>query len=303
MGIKVKELKKVYDDKVVLDCLTMDFKNPGVYLLAGPNGSGKTTFLEILIGIRKASSGSILIDDSPPDSLSAKKALGFLSQQNSLRKSCRVSEELELVAEVFDVKNVNLKDYLKQYNLEEYYHQKTRKLSGGTKRRLLLAMTVLSNQKMIILDEPASGLDTSSRDEIWNIIREASKDKIVIVSDHYLNQAAQYSDYTFLMDRGKIILEGDLKALMTSLDKTHVIKIRKSRQESLENKLQSLNLDMDLKISGTVCHYYIKVDQTNEKALRKISLTEGSLSPIDFEDIYFYYTNRYSNENGGKDNE
>ena len=119
-------------------------------------------------------------------------------------------------------------------------------------------MTLLPKQDIILLDEPASGLDSFSRNEIWNIITEISKERIIIVSDHYLNQAAQYSDYVYLMDSGKIILHGDFKKITTSLKKSHVLKVRKNRHEEVERQLNELSIEIDLKISGTVYSYYIE---------------------------------------------
>ena len=111
---------------------------------------------------------------------------------------------MQLIKEVFGAKVEDI-EYLKKYNLEEYYKNKTRTLSGGTQRRFLTAMLFLAGQNIVILDEPASGLDTYSRDEIWNTISEYGKEHIVIVSDHYLNQARLYSDRIIMLDQGKII--------------------------------------------------------------------------------------------------
>lgn len=300
MGIKIKNLKKFYGRNEVLKNINIEFMNPGVYLIAGPNGSGKTTLLEIIIGLRKQTSGELIINNFTHNSIEVRRELGFLLQQNSLRKNCYVNEELELVSQLFGVKNVNLYEYLGKYGLLQYYKYKTRRLSGGTKRRLLLAMTLLANQNIIVLDEPVSGLDSFSRNEIWNIISEVSKNRIVIISDHYLNQAAQYADYVYLLDRGSVVLHGDVRKIISSLDKTHVIKVRKDMHQELEKLLTSLNFEIDVKISGTVYSYYIK--NTANTPISSINNNQYRMSPIDFEDIYFYYTERYS-YNGDDNNE
>lgn len=296
MSIEIKDLKKQYKNHVVLDGINMTFKKPGIYLIAGPNGSGKTTLLELIIGLRKPTSGNIKINGYLPDSADAKKELGFLSQQNSLRKNCKVSEELDLVSEIFGIREIDLEKYLEKFDLRQYYHHKTRKLSGGSKRRLLLAMTLLPKQKVIVLDEPASGLDSFSRNEIWNIITEISKDRIVIVSDHYLNQAAQYSDYVYLMDKGRIALHGHIDVVTSSLKKTHVIKVREGKHVEIEKQLQKLGFVVDLKISGTVYSYYLNV--TDIAKLNQLDVKEAHLDVINFEDVYFYYTGKYSHDGG-----
>lgn len=163
MEVVIKGLRKCYGDHAVLENINMEFKKPGIYLIAGPNGSGKTTLLEIIIGLRKQSEGEVRIGEQRPGSLESKKSLGFLSQQNSLRKCCYVNEEMELVAEIFGLKNIDLKQYLERYDLAQYYHQRTKKLSGGTKRRLLLAIALLPQQRGAGIDYRSNANCSSQR--------------------------------------------------------------------------------------------------------------------------------------------
>ena len=204
-SIIIKNLSKSYKDNKVLKNLSISIDKPGVYLLAGPNGSGKTTLLEIIAGLRESDSGEILINGYKRNTIEAKKSLGFLCQQNNLRKSTKVNEEIQVVKDLYNI-DINDIEYLKKYNLEKYYKERCRNLSGGTKRRLLVAMLFMAKQNIVVLDEPVSGLDTYSRDEIWNTISEYSKENIVIVSDHYLNQAALYSNYIYLLELFHILI-------------------------------------------------------------------------------------------------
>lgn len=294
MEVLIKGLTKRYGDHVVLDNINMEFKKPGIYLIAGPNGSGKTTLLEVIIGLRKQTEGDVWLGDQQPGSWESKKSLGFLSQQNSLRKCCYVNEEMELLAELFELKSINLKQYLEKYDLAQYYREQTKKLSGGTRRRLLLAMTLLPQQDIILLDEPVSGLDSFSRNEIWNMITEVARDKIIILTDHYLNQAAQYSDFVYLLDEGRIVLHGEIKQVISSVKKTHVIKARKDSRSEVENRLKKLGLEIDLKVSGTVYSYYLNDSENN--VISVIGTGDFRISYIDFEDVYFYYTGKHSYE-------
>lgn len=295
-GIRIEGVKKVYNEHVVLDDININITKPGIYLIAGPNGSGKTTLLEIIVGLRKQTAGNILIQGFSPSSIEAKKEIGFLSQQNSLRKSCYVNEEIDLIIELFHLKDVNPVEYLSKYGLDQYYKYKTKKLSGGTKRRLLLAMTFLTLQSIVILDEPVSGLDTFSRNEIWNMITEFANERIILVSDHYLNQAAMYCDYVYLMNEGKIIVSNDVKHIMNSLPMTHVIKARKGKHSDLEKLLREVGFNIDAKVSGTVYNYY--VSDSVQTPVNLIPSGEYVVSKIDFEDVYFYYTGRYSSDGG-----
>ena len=291
-GIIIKNLIKSYKDNKVLKGLSISIDKPGVYLLAGPNGSGKTTLLEIIAGLREADSGEILINGYKRNTIEAKKSLGFLCQQNNLRKSTKVNEEIQLVKDLYNI-DINDLEYLKKYNLEKYYKQKCRNLSGGTKRRLLVAMLFMAKQNIVVLDEPVSGLDTYSRDEIWNTISEYSKQNIVIVSDHYLNQAALYSNYIYLLDDGKIILHDTFKNIKKSCKSEKVVKVRMDKFEEVRNLIQKQCNDFDVRISGTVCNIFI-----NDNVAAVTKLLEDREIPIydmDLEDIYFYHTGKFSN--------
>lgn len=300
-GIIITALGKVYGKNKVLDDINLNITEPGVYLVAGPNGSGKTTLLELITGLRKKTEGEVLIDGYKPNTVEAKSKIGFLSQQNSLRKNCYVNEELDLVIDLFGVKNTNPIEYLTKYGLDKYYKYKTKKLSGGLKRRVLISMTLLPEQEIVILDEPVSGLDTFSRDEIWNMITEYSKNNIVLVADHYLNQAAQYADYVYLLDKGKIIAEGDVSSLMSTVPKSHVIKVRKGKHSSVEKRLDEQGLNYECRTSGTVYNYYIDDTELGDRDIVNIVDSEFNINNINFEDLYFYYTGKYSYEGGDSD--
>lgn len=293
--IVINNLVKIYDGNKVLDNINISINKPGVYLLAGPNGSGKTTLLEILAGLREPSSGDILINNYRYNTIEAKRELGFLCQQNSLRKNTKVNEEIELVKDLYNI-SIDSYEYLKKFNLDKYYKEKTKNLSGGTKRRLLVAMLLMAKQNIVVLDEPVSGLDTYSRDEIWNIINEYAKSNIVIVSDHYLNQAAIYSDYIYLLNEGKVVLQGSLNNIKKKCKRNRLIKIRKEDFEEVKKIIAENCEDFEIRISGTVYNIFFNIE--NQNVLEILGKKNIHIHEIDLEDIYFYYTGKYSNEEG-----
>lgn len=292
-GIKIKNLSKSYKNNKVLDNINIEIDKPGVYLLAGPNGSGKTTLLEILAGLRNSDSGEISIDGKKIDSLEVKRKLGFLCQQNNLRKSSTVKEELQLVKDLYSI-DIDEYEYLKKFNLEKYYKDKTKQLSGGTKRRLLIAMLFMAKQEIVVLDEPVSGLDTFSRDEIWNMISEYSKSNIVIVSDHYLNQAGIYSDYIFFINKGKIILIDTFTKIKETCKSSQLIKVRKEFFDDVKNIVSKHCKDFEVRLSGTV--YNIFINDKNSDVFQYLEGKKITKHDIDLEDIYFYHTGMYSKE-------
>lgn len=290
MNIIVRNVNKIYQ-KPVLQDISLRFEQPGVYLIAGPNGSGKTTLLEIIAGLRKPDSGTVAVNGNPCGSMRAKQNLGFLCQQNGLRKTIKLKEEMHFIKEVFDV-DVDDMEYLEKFNLQEYYKNRTRTLSGGTQRRFLTAMLFLAEQDIVILDEPASGLDTYSRDEIWNTISEYGKEHIVIVSDHYLNQARQYSDKIILLDQGKIIANDNFEGIKGVCKSEKLIKVRKEHFKSVQAVIDEIGAEYEVKVSGTVYNIYLK-----NKVLQILAaLAEQKITAhdLDLEDIYFYMTGKKS---------
>ncbi|WP_232713550.1 ABC transporter ATP-binding protein [Bacillus xiapuensis] len=294
MQINVNSLIKKYGDKTVLDGITLSLQDPGVYLIAGPNGSGKSTLLEILVGLRDYNEGQVTINNQTVDRISMRNYVGFLTQNNTLRKNCTVAEELTLVKEIFNL-DIDTYDYLKEFKLQEFYHQKTKMLSGGTKRRVLIAMLFMPKYRVVVLDEPVSGLDTFSRDEIWNMIRDYSQDNIVIVSDHYLNQAAQYSDYVYLLNKGKIVLHGKTDELIAEFERGFVIKTRKNYLKDLKQYINERDSLLDLKVSGSVYNFFIKKEDYD--SFHSVnSSAKFNIHPVDLEDIYFYHTGELMKE-------
>lgn len=288
MEIRTRNLVKSYRDKMVLKNIDFSIDKPGVYLIAGPNGSGKTTFLEILVGLRRPSSGEVTMGQMNPERPKVKQEVGFLTQQNTLRKNCTVREELNLIKELFKL-DIDTYEYLYKFNLQEYYNIKTKKLSGGTKRRVLIAMLLMPKYKIIVLDEPVSGLDTFSRDEIWNMIRDYAEENIIITSDHYLNQASQYCDYIYLLDEGKIVLQGNTQQLIQNFQYSHVIKTRKQHIKKLKAVFQEHYNSLDVKVSGSVYNIFTNKEEisTNDEV---IYLKKFGIHPVNLEDIYFYHT-------------
>jgi len=294
--IELKNVEKSYDKKKVLNNISFKVNKPGVYLIAGPNGCGKTTLLESMVGLRQIDNGEIFVSGAN-NHKDLHHHVGFLLQGTGLRKNLTVKEEMKLIKDLFQLE-IDDWSYLKSFNLEQYYLTKTQKLSGGIKRRIMLALLFMPDYQVLILDEPASGLDTQSRSIIWNTIKKFSKQKIIFVSDHYLNQAAQFCDYVFLMNKGEIVSSGSKEEVLNQLDKTHVLNIQANEFRHLSKSLSMIDEHfVTLHFDGAT---YVFIKLPKEKNIQHVWETISNphavldFHAIDFEDIYFYLTGNFT---------
>lgn len=291
MGIEVSNLTKKYGDNIALNNLSFNIQDKGLYLLAGPNGSGKTTLMEILTKIIKPSSGEISYG-SNISSANFNDKIGILLQQSAIRKNLTVSEELKFVSDIFG-KKLNIKDYIIRFGLEKYANTYSQRLSGGLQRRLLIATLFIPDFDILFFDEPASGLDVQSRDFIWSVIKECSREKICIVSDHYLNQAASYCDQILMLSKGNLIFEGATKKLLDDFQFNTRVQSLNGDNENIENKLNDYNYFYERLEVGARTTYYIKQETRLVKDC--IDYSNHNIKEINIEDVYVYLSEKEGN--------
>lgn len=284
MNLKVIELNKFYGNTHAVKDVSFELSKSGLYLLAGPNGSGKSTLMEMLTKIIKPSSGEIIYDKLLSEK-NFKMKVGILLQENGIRKNITVEEELLFISRTFN-KNIDLDSYLYKFELEEHRHKKSQKLSGGLQRRLLVATLFIPDYDIIFFDEPTSGLDVQTRDFIWSIIKEYSSEKVCIVSDHYLNQAASYSDFLLLMKSGELIFQGTIIELLTDFKYKTRIQGQAKNLKQVQNYLLANGKEFEIIQSGLFVNYFIKDEiDTLSKSLFEIG---DNVRKITVEDVYLY---------------
>lgn len=216
--MKVSRINKSYDSQLALKNVNLEFRKNEVVLLVGPNGAGKTTLIEIVSGLRKADKGDVNFFGQ------SRGKIAVMFQENTLHPKYTVKDEIELAAAVFGVQ-VDIENYLDVFGLREKMKSSTRKLSGGMKRKLLLALTLLSKSQIIVLDEPMTGLDPSARIELWEVIKQFSRDKTLIISDHYLNDSVRYCNRIVFLYSGEVLDDLPIKRFSEKYNYTHVIRI------------------------------------------------------------------------------
>ncbi|HHY80132.1 MAG TPA: ABC transporter ATP-binding protein [Thermoanaerobacter sp.] len=212
--IELKELTKRFGNITAVDKITLRVPSAKIFGLLGPNGSGKSTTIRMICGILKPTSGEgkVLGYDIEKESEKIKKSIGYMSQKFSLYEDLTVIENLNFYASVYGLNKKEAKEKIKQIvelvGLLGREKQMVFALSGGLKQRLALGCAILHSPKLLILDEPTSGVDPLSRRMFWDIIKSLANDGMsILVTTHYMEEA-EICDLTAFIFNGKLMAFG-----------------------------------------------------------------------------------------------
>jgi ABC-2 type transport system ATP-binding protein len=213
--ISIKGISKRYKKVVALDEVTLDVTRGGVTALLGPNGAGKTTLVRIMATLLPPSSGTATAVglDIVKDAQKLRAVIGLAGQYAAVDEFLTARENLEMVGRLYHLTKAQAKqranELIKQFDLVDAADRILKTYSGGMRRRLDLAASIIIHPKILFLDEPTTGLDPRGRFALWNIIRDLVKDgTTVVLTTQYLEEADQLADRIFVIDHGKIIAKG-----------------------------------------------------------------------------------------------
>ena len=214
--ITIENICKNYKTKKALDNVSLTIKEGELFGLLGVNGAGKTTLIKILCGLTNKTSGTIMINnfnlDKEIDKI--KEIIDISTQETSVANNLTVKENLEFFANIYNNNNTNtINEIIDIFNLNEVINQRAKILSGGYKRRLSIAIALISKPKILFLDEPTLGLDVFARRELWNIIRKLQKDITIILTSHYLEEIENLCDRVAILSNGKLLKTGTIEEL------------------------------------------------------------------------------------------
>ncbi len=215
---------------IAVDHVDLKIEAGSIHGLLGPNGAGKSTLINMMSGVMLPSEGSIQIfgKDIVKDTETAKQLLGVVPQEIVVEMAFTVEEVLYYFAGMYGVpvreRSERIGEVLKDLSLEEKRNDRARNLSGGMKRRLMIAKAILHRPKLLVLDEPTAGVDVALRQKIWELVRRLNQEGTAILfTTHYLEEAEQLCDKITLINHGKIIREGSLKELQTGFSKKNAV--------------------------------------------------------------------------------
>ena len=258
--IKLENVTKKYGKMEALRGITFEVKEGEIIGLLGPNGAGKTTTMNIITGFIEQTSGSVTVDEinMQKKPREAKKIIGYMPEGVPLYGELTVREFIKYMAELKRVPkkeiNLNIEKVIEDTGLEEVQNKLTRNLSRGYKQRVSLAGALVSNPKVIILDEPTVGLDPKQVREIRELIKKLGKEHTVILSSHILSEVSQICNKVIIMNKGEVVAIDTPENLERKVSNKNIIYVT---VEDNENKV----IGMKNKIEGIK---NIKLEKTNE---------------------------------------
>ena len=255
LAIAVSNLSKVYksssdDAKLALDNISLSIKKGSIFGLLGPNGAGKSTFINILADLAKKTSGKIevLNIDHEKNLIDAKRLMGIVPQELNIDPFFTPYELLEIQAGLYGIRKKDRKtmEILQMLALEDKAKAYARTLSGGMRRRLLIAKAMVHNPEILILDEPTAGVDVELRSNLWENIHKLNQNgKTIIITTHYLHEAEELCNEIAIINEGKLIAHDTTKNIKSFLDKMTVIVDYNDNNFDL-SELNKLSLDIQI---------------------------------------------------------
>ena len=218
--LKIKNISKSYGAQKVLCAINQEFGIGRIVGLLGPNGAGKSTLMKIVTGYIAADEGEVLIDGKQVavDDVETKRLVGYLPEHNPLYLDMYVREYLDFVAEVYGLKGVQKCDavegVVERTGLTLEVNKKIEQLSKGYRQRVGIAAAIIHNPKVLILDEPTTGLDPNQLIDIRQLIKDLGRDRLVIFSTHIMQEVEQVCDDVSVINRGNVIEQGEKDELV-----------------------------------------------------------------------------------------
>lgn len=213
-------LTKKYPTTLAVDSLDLQIRSGELFALLGINGAGKTTTIKMLTCLTSPTAGEAVVGGSSviTDPLKVKSLIGVSPQETAVAPNLTVKENLELMCRFHgfskEKRKAQIQTLAKEFGLEDILHRKAGKLSGGYQRRVSIAMALTGDPSILFLDEPTLGLDVLARRELWDFIRRLKGSVTVVLTTHYMEEAAALSDRIGIMKDGRLLTVGSAQALM-----------------------------------------------------------------------------------------
>lgn len=311
LAISATGLRKSFGTKVVLDCIDLAVTEGTIFALLGPNGAGKTTMVQILSTLLSADGGEIRVagHDLAKDPDEVRAAIGVTGQFSAVDNLLTGEENLHLMSDLHHLKRAGRRRVtalLDRFELGGAAKQRVATYSGGMRRRLDLAMTLVGNPRLVFLDEPTTGLDPRSRRTMWQIIRELVAGGITIfLTTQYLDEADQLAGRIAVLDNGRLVAEGTADELKRRVPGGH-IRLEFADHRDLESAARitgavsrdDASLTLHVPSDGNVRSLRALLAQLDSAS---IEVDRLSIHTPDLDDVFFAFTGHPSAQKAAND--
>ena len=301
--LKINHISKNFNSITALQNVCLNIQKGEFFGLLGPNGAGKSTLMNIIIGFLPSDSGQVMLGDHEVsiDDIEVRKKIGYVPQEISLFLELSAYKNLKIFGQLYRISSSQLDEKIKKVlnlvQLSDRRKDAVKEFSGGMKRRLNLAVSLLHDPEIILCDEPTVGVDPQSRNAIFDMLVELNKSgKTIVYTTHYMEEAERLCSRLAIIDHGKIIAQGSLVELINLLNRKDTVKIQKT--PIVSTKLLSLQ-EMG-KISENDFYYELIPSEEFTKTSQIFSSLEElgipneltQLSRATLEDVFLSLTGR-----------
>src|SRR3984885_6711346 len=301
LAISAAGLRKSFGDKVVLDGIDLAVAEGTIFALLGPNGAGKTTAVQILSTLIPAGGGQVSVagHDLAADPDAVRAAIGVTGQFSAVDNLLTGEENLRLMADLRHLPRTagrqRVAELLEQFGLTDAARKPLSTYSGGMRRRLDPAMTLVGNPRLIFLDEPTTGLDPRSRRTMWQIIRELAAEGVtILLTTQYLDEADHLADRITVLDHGRIAAEGTAAELKRRIPGGHIL-LRFAAPDALnlaahlltEADADEENLTLQVPGDGSLTSLRALLNRLDGAA---VEVEQLSIHTPDLDDVFFAVT-------------
>jgi len=312
VAIETTDLTKRFKSLIAVDKVNIKVDQGEIFGLLGPNGAGKSTFISMLCTILKPSSGTAKVEgyDIVHEAADVRRSIGIVFQDPSIDDKLTGMENMELHADLYDVPrdvmHSRIEEVLKLVELEDRASSLLNTYSGGMRRRLEIARSLIHYPRVLFLDEPTLGLDPQSRDHIWSYIKDLKKREniTIILTTHYMEEADKLCDRIAIIDKSKIITMDTPQNLRSELAGETII-IESKNNNLLSEKIAEAKLVDNIIKTDKELNLIVKNAHTTLARIVELAVSSGvyidniAIREPDLNDVFMYFTGREIRENGG----
>ncbi len=303
-GIVCRNLSKSYDGKsYALDRVSLNFPDRGIVAMIGRNGAGKTTLIRILATELMPTRGTASINgiDVVDDPAAVRDFIAIVPQEAHAIPWLTPRQTIlsYLLYRGFGYREASrrVRESLRRLGLSQYENKLNRKLSGGTKRKVLVATVLASEAKVIFLDEPTTGLDPISRADLWRLLGRLKKDYLIFLTTHYLEEAEHLADRIGILDEGKLLAMGSMDELRKKVGQEYSIRVMQDARPKALAGVRTTKFEGGHQVMTSGKRAFEISDRLIREKVR------FSTNPVSLEDIFYYIAKRPIEEESSGDDE